>query len=718
MRSHCWRLLFAALCTVLLCGAFGYVGDASATSTLSGTVVTAPTAQPEPGTVYSGSLFCPYNYDAVFGRIVHCIETMIKGAAKSFLEGFMPVYESIVLALMVLAVTIYGGLTIVGAIQRPIGQSFILLFKISAVAFFAIQFGNSIDWVFSIMQGLMQVVTAYTPVSSGLSFCSDDGNVSAMFEQYQRTELTAWDRVDCMFMNLLGIGLSRTAAIGIVALLCSFFFLGGLGLMIVVIAAAFVVTLLVSLVRAVKIYLSCMITVAFLVCLSPMFIPLILFEATRGFFDKWVKALANYMVMPIFLFAYLTMMIASFDVLIYRGQNSMYYAIANEASQVEGFNFRDWLEFGVAGEVGRDANGKVVFDADGMMPTSVNGRAATDADFVGKGIPDQNAMTIMGYMKLCSEASEDERDAIKEICDLELEQMLSCALNPRVARDGVAESTDGESSDCTSAPGRPYYGFQMNQEILHFGIAYDIKTDAEKRQEERERQECLSNPWCAIGYGISKVGGFVFDVGRNVVGTLFRAAGWLAQRFGDVLNAIGTFIDNVCRQALKAPGAVCDATGGSLMVISQVVSGVGTVVDFGGRVAIEGIGAVLGEMLKFWFDVLVIDLQKVASYRCQLNPLPLDGDYGAGFNSLRDAYLACPGPEALVIDILYVIITILVVTYLLQRWLNYIPVLGKTLVGNVRLKLNLPGEQKAVQIVNTAESAISKGGLSGMKRRQ
>lgn len=686
---HIWRFLCACICAAVICGIFSYAAPAYA----AGSPATAPTVQPSADTLYTGDLFCPYNYDGLSGRIAHCIEQIVIQAARQFLESFLPFYEAIIIATMVLAVTIFGALMTMGALSRPAAQSFFLLFKLAGVAFFTIwlarpaninsEYGGLLDWVFNIMHGLLGIVTSYVATSS-LSACSNTESYLPGFFELGREAVTAWDKIDCLFMTLLGITVTQTAAFGLIALLGNLFFTGGIGVLIFVVAIGFMLTLLFSVLRALKIYLVSVIAVAFLVCISPIIIPMLLFSPTRPLFDKWLKNMANFMLIPMFLFAYLSMMVAAYDAILFKGPSSLYYAIASEASQEENFNFRDWLELGTSGEANRDARGTPQFGSDGIP-------VVTGGEFVGENVPGLDAMALVGYYRVCGEATEVERQLLGEICDKvdsgEIQTMFQCALAPKVPLPGDSISlTPGQ--DCTELDGRPYYGFLRNEELFHFAIAPNIETDADARA--KRDQGCGWNIFCHAG----KAAGWAFNVLKSVVGAIWTFGGWLTQVFGDIIKAVGSFVADYCHMGTVTPGAVCDAVGGAFTVVGSVVHTVGTIGNFAGRVMMNGLAHELGELFEAWFDVDTLDLQKVASYRCKVE----EGIVGSPGNIASYLpYLECPGPEDIVIDILYVFITAAVVAYLMLRWLNYIPTLGSTMVGGARIEATLPGEGKMMK---------------------
>lgn len=683
-----WRLICVIMCAVVFCGVFSYSTESFAQGA---TPVAGPTSQGDPNVHYTGDLFCPYNYDGLTGRVVHCIQAIVIQAAKDFLAAFLPFYEAIVLSVLVLAVTIYGAMIAMGTVQKPTGQSFFFIFKLAAVAFFTLEFGQAIDMIFDIMEGLLLMVTNYVTVSQ-LSACSDDGHLSQFFTFDRGGEFTVWDKVDCLFITLLGIGVAQTTAFGLVMILSPLIFTGGIGLIIFVIAIFFILTLLVAVLRAIKIYLVSVITVAFLLCISPLVIPLLMFSHTRPIFDKWLKYLANYMLVPVFLFAYLSMIVAAYDAILFKGPSSLYYAIASAPSQEADFNFRDWVEVGASGKASRHVTGPFA----GQVRYSEGGDAILDSgDLVGRNIPGVDALSILQYMDICDNGTEAQRDLAGDICDADLETMFECALNPKVPYEGVG-GVFPEDGTCLDVEGNNYHGFLRSDEILHFAIAPNIDTDKDAR--EKRKKDCGRNPFCHVGNAIGKVAGWGFSVVKNVVGAIARVSGELLKIVGTVMKGIGSLVQGGCRLP-SIPGAICDAAAGAFMVSGSVVHASGTFVDFSGRVLMNGLMAELGELFQGWFDVETLDLQKVASHRCVME--------GGASDPRDEAFITtCPGPKDIVMDILYVLITASVVAYLMLKWLNYIPSLGREMIGAARVEAGLPGEQSVQKGVGKLQHGL------------
>ena len=738
-RNNNWHIRVLLLLAAFLCGLAFYSESYAApppaaspwTQPDSGSMGNSDMYDPADGSApefVRGGVFCPYKYDSISGRVVVCIEKIIKYAAKKFLvgtpagpggvppasRGFLDVYENLLYAAMILAVTIYGAMLMMGTLRKPAVETFTFLLKLGAVAFFSVQFGGMIDNVFGIIKSMATIVTKYVVVSDTVDLMNngnipgvDDGNGPScgsvgtnLANVYKGRGAAAsntidlWDRVDCIFITLLGIGVGVAAPIGLVAILGGVIFSGGIGIIIFALAILFILTLLAIVVRAVKFYLTSVIAVAFLMCISPLCIPLLLFANTKPIFDQWLKNLANYMVMPMFLFAYLSMIIAAFDALLFRGNTSLYYAIASEASQQPNFNFKDWVEYGVDGTLKRATKPDGTPDPNGEVLTDAQGAPMSTGTVVGKDIPDVNAQTILGYKLQCNGASDTEREKLGEICDKspeEFDKLFECAINPAVAEaDG-----GGEGDNCDKSGKKIYYGFQKNAEILNFALTPGVETD----QDKREEKDC--GTFDLICHGTKAVGAvvnFAKNVVGDVVGFVFRVGGWILQQAGTVLKGLASILDAPCRLT-PLPGAVC-LQSKILMVAGSVTHTVGTIANFSGRVLMNGLANELGELFSGFLDVTALDLHKIAAYKCKSSDtyLNLVGSpdpsnplsYKMYIKPFEDG--GCPGPRELILEILYIFAAALVMAHIMYLGLNYIPSLGKDLLDAVAVDLSLPFE--------------------------
>ncbi|MBM3617246.1 MAG: type IV secretion system protein [Alphaproteobacteria bacterium] len=679
-RTHKGWLFSLMMVAVVFCGSLFASSAANATAWQ-----TAPDVE-----VVQGNKFCPERDDGLAGRVVSCVQEIVIQAAENFLASFMAFYQPIVLASMILAVTLYGAVYLSGNVRRPAADTILLVLKIGAVMFFTFQFGGMTRSVFDIMEGLVGIVSNYSLTSPGVSLCSETNALP--FTISPRANPTAWDKIDCMIITLFGIGLTTTVAAGLIVLLGSIIFSGGIGVIILLMALMFLLTLLVSIVRAIKVYLQAVVTVAFLICVSPLTLPCMLFSQTREIFKHWLHQFTAHMLIPVFIVAYLSMIVAAVDAIIFRGESSLYYAIAREPSQQPNFDFGRWIR-----------NGE-----DGL------------GNYVGEDIPGTAAIGLLGYIETCTNGTAEEKAAI-DLCELDpaqLAAMQRCAVNPWVAdADGVdmpdIDTDAGETCEDIPAKmdnkGSYYYGFLTNKEMFAYSITPGAETDEQKREAD---QGCGWNPICGLG----KLVGAVWEVGTWIVGQISRVVGAVVNAIGTVIKAVAWALSAPCRVFSGVAGDICNFATGStaLSFVGDVVHASGNVVNFGSRVLLDGFMSALGlERIDGFFDVQVLDLQKVASYRCHMDGGPSDPS--------DLAYLDCPGVGDMLIEFIYIIITAAVVMFLMLKWLPYIPVLAHALTADdgssAYISPHTPGENMLSNQLHKAASSVAKNPTIKIKRR-
>ncbi len=254
------------------------------------------------------------------------------GQSSSGRVGFLAVVQerlkSTVMVILVLSVALFGIKMILGhAIQGP-AEYFILLLKFAFVVYFSI--GNGMQIYYSelirLSTGLADLVLS---ASGSAQVCNYDSN------DYQRdlgnglqdySYLAPWDRLDCRISFYLGngfaIGAGAASAAAVIAaatlpvfgvlLLVIPCILAG-QLLIAICVAFYIFMLVLTIVWMVHLFVLSLIALTIISIFAPLFVPMVLFQATKGFFDGWLKQLMAYSIYPIILFAFLSLLFSVFD---------------------------------------------------------------------------------------------------------------------------------------------------------------------------------------------------------------------------------------------------------------------------------------------------------------------------------------------------------------------------------------------------------------------
>jgi len=129
--------------------------------------------------------------------------------------------------------------------------------------------------------------------------------------------LMVWDTLDCKIMQYLNYGPSFDSGT-IFALIIASFFTGGIGLTLAFAIFILAFSLIATVIRAMHIFISSAIAIIIYVFVSPIIIPLILFEKTKGIFDAWLTHLISFTLQPIVLFSFLAIFITLSEKILYK----------------------------------------------------------------------------------------------------------------------------------------------------------------------------------------------------------------------------------------------------------------------------------------------------------------------------------------------------------------------------------------------------------------
>jgi hypothetical protein len=291
---------------------------------------TAPTAPTDPLNLCAGDVGTNPDYTGFTRRIVLCIQnTVLAAVTTALLSTLFEVFYPILGACMTLAVAFWGIQMATGQRGWTARQGFGLAFK---VALLTIVFGyGTVGYNFvylynaalTFMSEILGAVTGYISFSQAVS--CDFPAPSA-----QNAALVVWDHVDCALNTLIG-GLiddpTSNVAVGIGGFVLAALLSGGPGIFVALLGLLVVVQVLFAIIRALYIYILAYISFSLMALVAPIFLPMILFRSTQGYFEKWLKLSIGFILQPIFLFVYLAMLLAAYDTVVYTGEKSLFNVI-------------------------------------------------------------------------------------------------------------------------------------------------------------------------------------------------------------------------------------------------------------------------------------------------------------------------------------------------------------------------------------------------------
>ncbi len=281
-------------------------------------------------------------------RLVPCLRNTIIYATSELIVPLSKYFSVLVAALFTLAVIIWGILVVTGHPRAIMQNGLILALKIGFVIYFTNSFGGYypilLDSLANILNMMIMPVINGNVItvnhSSGSSaLCTIDPNNSANY-----VFMYLWNVVDCYLdMFIGGIFSKANLSAGIIGFIVGAAFSTSVGMFIAIAGIYMLMMALFTLARAVYIFITSYIAFSFMVLISFLFIPCILFHNTKKYFDGWLQLTVSFFVQPIFLLGYLVMFLVAFNSTVFDGKHSLYYAIAGADSQKADFKLGEWI---------------------------------------------------------------------------------------------------------------------------------------------------------------------------------------------------------------------------------------------------------------------------------------------------------------------------------------------------------------------------------------
>ncbi len=249
--------------------------------------------------------------------------------------------RGVVLAALVLYVTIFG-LSVVMSQKIPSKGDFIMaIMKFALVLYFSLGTGI-VDFVPRLidMSKTMSLILMESSKNLPINYNYCDFSQTIYEPGYGTMEL--WDVVDCKLTKYLGFreggrGKPNEPIDGYIGddtpklLVISLLIWGGYGwgFIVVIFGLACCVFLITLVIRITHVYIIAMMAIYFLAFLAPLIIPTALFDYTKDLFNNWLKQLISFALQPVILFAFLAILFAISDFVMFRGNSD--FCIENDS---------------------------------------------------------------------------------------------------------------------------------------------------------------------------------------------------------------------------------------------------------------------------------------------------------------------------------------------------------------------------------------------------
>ena len=189
-------------------------------------------------------------------------------------------------------------------------------------------------------------------------------------------------------------GIMQTSLVGVAVALLGTIYLWGLVNMLV---------------KSLFIYIGGYIGLAVLMIFAPLFIPLVLFQATRSYFDKWIRLIIAFALQPVIIIVFVIFSMMAVDLATFSGKYSVMYTMAGEASRQPGFSLNNYLSVKRA-----DFGGKSIVDDQQREYARAKADSLKDIELMDK--TDSSLMETLDNSK-CTKALIASDPDIKKMCE-------------------------------------------------------------------------------------------------------------------------------------------------------------------------------------------------------------------------------------------------------------------------------------------------------------
>ena len=267
-----------------------------------------------------------------------------KGLTPGFLNTAQKKLKNSVMAALILALILFSIKAMLGGVQNS-SEIYMTVIKFALVIYFTQgdAMSKAYNYLTNLSIGLSDIVLQAAGKENGIcDFQTTDYQQEFLY-------LKPWDRLDCRVMFYLGSQLTGGTGSGI---LLTMLLSAGLLIpailinakVIICLVAFFAVIMLVlTVIWTVYVFLLSLIALTVLTIISPLMIPMCLFQATKGFFDGWTRQLMTYSLYPVILFAFLSLMFTVFDQL-YFGKLAFKRGGGASASSTSAVEKKIWFE--------------------------------------------------------------------------------------------------------------------------------------------------------------------------------------------------------------------------------------------------------------------------------------------------------------------------------------------------------------------------------------
>jgi len=222
-------------------------------------------------------------------------------------------------------------------------EMYMLIIKLALVIYFTT--GSTMSHYYGeltkLSNGLSEIVLKASSESKNI--CNYESGTDYEYDRAGKrvsySYLAPWDRLDCRILFYLGApldGIGGKIGTGGVATLVvllgaapvllvagsviGIIFAGG-QILVALVCIFMAILMMMVILWMCYVFILSLVALSVIIILSPLFIPMVLFQHTKGYFDGWLKELITYSLYPVILFAFLSFMFIACDKIYFKNLN-------------------------------------------------------------------------------------------------------------------------------------------------------------------------------------------------------------------------------------------------------------------------------------------------------------------------------------------------------------------------------------------------------------
>lgn len=255
---------------------------------------------------------CCTTLPGYFYQTYDCIHNILRVTTKTNIERAVNLLRDAIGTTMVLAVVLLGIRFMVKGqkeIEERKVETKVLAFKFAVIGFLLLSDLTNIEYYTNAIKSIsLEIASSVTVAVSKTP--ADPAGITNIWTLLDKTAVGFITGIP----NIMEVSASHLMLLGVVVV--GLIFSGPLGVVIFTFILSTLMSMFVAFAICIMVHFTALIAITFLMCLTPLFLPLVIFNPQtipRTIFDKWVFSLISYSVQPLMVTVFLALMITVLD---------------------------------------------------------------------------------------------------------------------------------------------------------------------------------------------------------------------------------------------------------------------------------------------------------------------------------------------------------------------------------------------------------------------